>query len=433
MGYIVSAGLLLMGIWCHRNQRTWACPEALFCYEWALISFLASLRLFGLYEASWYTWIVILIGSISFIIGCLVGQMFKVKTYGIVEDSSVDRNIISERAFWIFAAVIIIYTSSDLFQSIHYMRLGVSLGDIRNASVGMDDVVEGYTRRQGALWEYIGLCVSVMSLLVTGYGIYEYIKGGQNKVRYIATVMIITLMQAFSYGGRFGLAYVIIELFVCMNINKVTGNTLISRMSVRRRKSVKKIAVLLAVVIVVITLIRGAEAGEVVKKYYRYICGDIIFFDLHLKKINAQSLWSCSFAGFYGWWAVILPILNRFGIGYPQIYLDTLNEIMDGQTFMKIGDGLVTNAFITPFYHPYADFRILGVILGMMFFGNIAGVLYKKVMLRRDGYSVISYLIIAQTIFKSLQLYPFSSKIYVLAFAIIWLSDKNFKFSLGGK
>ena len=120
MGYIVSAGLLLMGIWCHRNQRTWACPEALFCYEWALISFLASLRLFGLYEASWYTWIVILIGSISFIIGCLVGQMFKVKTYGIVEDSSVDRNIISERAFWIFAAVIIIYTSSDLFQSIHY-------------------------------------------------------------------------------------------------------------------------------------------------------------------------------------------------------------------------------------------------------------------------------------------------------------------------
>lgn len=431
MGYIVTAILLIIGIFCHKSQKTWICPEVLFCYEWALISFLASLRLFGLYEASWRTWIIILIGSFSFVIGCSGGRMIKVNTYGIEKADSYKRNIISERAFWIFSAVIVIYMIPDFVQSIHYMRLGISLGDIRDASVAGQDIIEGYTRRKNALWEYVGLCTSVMNLLVTGYGILEYIKGSQKNFRYIATVMIITLMQAFAYGGRFGIAYVIIELLVCMNLNKVTGRDLFSAMSAQLKHKIKRIVILLAVVIVIITLIRGAETTDLLRKYYRYICGDIIFFDQHLKKMDSESLLSCSFAGFYGLWAVVLPIFNRFGISYPQLYLDTINEVMDGQTFLKIGDGLVTNAFITPFYHLYADFRMPGVILGMMFFGVIAGVLYKKVILRRDGYSVVSYLIVAQMIFKSLQMYPFTSKIYMLALVVIWILGTNVRFTLG--
>ena len=149
--------------------------------------------------------------------------------------------------------------------------------------------------------------------------------------------------------------------------------------------------------------------------------------------MDGKSLLSCSFSGFYGLWAVVLPILNRFGISYPQLYLDTISEVMDGQTSLRIGDGLVTNAFITPFYHLYADFRIPGVILGMMFFGIVTGVLYKKVILRRDGYSVVSYLIATQFVFKSLQMYPFASKIYVLAFGVIWILGKNIRITIRGK
>lgn len=430
MGYIVAAALLIVGIFCHRKAKTWACPEALFCYEWALISFLASLRLFGLYEASWFTWIIILIGSVSFVVGCSVGRKIKVNTYGIEEANSVKKDIITDRTFWIFAAVIIVYMIPSLVQSIHYMRLGVSLGDIRNASVAGLDTVEGYVRREGAVWEYIDLAISVMDLLVMGHGIYEYIIGGQKNFKYIAAVLFIALIKTFSNGGRFVLAYMIIELLACMSINKIFGRDFISAMSVRLRRNVKRIVVLLAAVIVIVTLIRGAETAELLKKYYRYICGNIIFFDLHVERMEGSSLLSCSFAGFYGLWAVVLPILNRFGISYPQLYLDTINEVMDGQTFLRIGDGLITNAFITPFYHLYADFRLPGVILGMMFFGIIAGVLYKMVMLRKDGYSVVSYLIVTQVIFKTLQMYPFASKIYVFAFLVIWILGKNIRITL---
>lgn len=425
MGYIVTVDLLLLGVFFHRKQGTWACPEALFCYEWTLISFLASLRLFGLYEASWHTWIIIYVGSISFVVGCCGGRMTNVNTNHIEKGDICDKKIISDRMFWIFAATIVIYTIPGLMQSIHYMRLGISLGDIRNASVGMG-TIQGYTNRTGALWEYIDYGISVMELLVTGYGISEYIKSVKNDgYKYILTVMIIAIIRAFAYGGRFGLAYVIIEILVCMNLNRITRSNLFSRVAVKQHRRVKVIVLLLVLIIVVVTLIRGAETSELLKKYYRYICGNVVFFDLHVQEMSMQSVWSFTFAGFYGFWAFVLPILHGLGFDYPQIYLDTISQIMDGQTFRRIGDGLSTNAFITPFYHLYADFRMPGVILGMMLFGWIAGLLYKKCLVNRDNYSVVCYLILTQMIFKSLQTYPFASKTYVLFFVVIWILGKR--------
>ena len=433
MGYSIAVALLVIGIFCQRREKTWACPETLFCYEWALISFLASLRLFGLYEACWQTWTIILIGSVSFVVGCCCGRMIKVKEYGGDVCRAGGRSIISEKAFWIFTAVIILYMIPEFIQSIHYMRQGYSLGDIRNTSVAGSDAIEGYARREGALWEYIDLCISVIHLLVAGHGISEYVKDTRKNVKYIAAVMVITLMQAFADGGRFVLVYVIIELLVCMNLNKISAKNFLSEKSMRLGHGTRRIVILLAAVVVAITLLRGAEVGDLLKKYYRYICGDVIFFDLHVESMDDQFLLSCTFAGFYGLWATVLPILNWCGISYPQLYLDTISEVMDGQTFLRIGDGLVTNAFITPFYHLYADFRVPGVIAGMLFFGIIAGMLYKWAVIRRDGYSVVCYLTVAQAIFKSLQMYPFSSKIYVLAFVVMWILGKKNKISFGSR
>lgn len=426
MGFIVAFILLIIGVYFHKKNKTWACPEVLFCYEWTLISFLASLRLFSLYEASFRTWAIILIGSIFFVIGCCGGYKTKGKVHG-VEGINSEKKIVTDKMFWLLAVLIILYTIPDLSESIHYMRLGISLDDIRSASVGLD-TVQGYTKRTGAFWEYIDTGISVMELLVTGYGITEYIKGNKNNNKYILIVLVITLMRAFAYGGRFGIAYVIIELLVCL---KLSNGTFLSKMSFKLKKRAKWIVASLIMAIILITLFRGAAMSDLVKKYYRYICGNIVFFDLHVKEMSMDSMWSFTFAGFYGFWSLILPILNGLGIRYPKIYLNTTSQIMDGQTFRRIGDSLWTNAFITPFYHLYADFRLMGVILGMLLFGFVAGVFYKKYQLNRDNYSIACYLIMTQMIFKSLQTYPFATKIYFLVFIVFLLKEKNVKIKLG--
>ena len=99
---------------------------------------------------------------------------------------------------------------------------------------------------------------------------------------------------------------------------------------------------------------------------------------------------------------------------------------MDTQTYREIGDELVTNAFITPFYHLYADFRWIGVIVGMFLFGAVAGYLYKKAKYYMDGTQIVYYLIISQMIFKTLQTYPLTMKEYIFALAaMIFLGGRH--------
>lgn len=425
MGYLVAVILFGIGGYVHYQSRTWTKPEVLFCYEFGIISLLASFRLYGLYPAGTLTWIIILIGTISFVVGCSIGKHLKISGMQSECDTVYPSQLMSDSVFWMLVAIITVYMFSDFLQSLRYMRTGISLGDIRNASVGLESI-DGYTRRTGALWEYIGLGISELELFVGAVGIVKFLQDIRGNYRFIIGVLFIEILRSLTYGGRFGLAYIIIELLVGMSLSRlIQGRGIQLSMKVKRR--IRTIVLLLIGMIVFITIIRGAETNEILKKYYRYICGDVIFFDLHVKRMSLDSFWAIGYAGFYGFWAVILPILNSLGISYPQAYLTTVSTVMDGQTFMRIGDGLVTNAFITPFYHLYADFRLLGVILGMMAFGIIAGYLYKKALQRKDVYSLACYLIIAQMIFKSLQTYPFASKTYAVALIIIWLVGNRWK------
>lgn len=79
IGYLVSGILVFLAWILYKKNGTIAAPEVLFCVEWIFISFLASLRLFGLYEVSWMTWMIVLAGSVSFLLGVSFGKRIIVK------------------------------------------------------------------------------------------------------------------------------------------------------------------------------------------------------------------------------------------------------------------------------------------------------------------------------------------------------------------
>ena len=425
MGYVVS-GILLFLTWIfYKKNRTIAAPEVLFCIEWSLISLLASLRLFGLYAVSWITWTIVLVGSGSFLFGIGFGKRIKIK-------SSVNNEIMenehaflmSQKSFWIFLAIMMVYIMYSFGQTYQYLTAGYSLGQIREASVGMSEIV-GYDRKTGPFAEYIQLIFGVIELLVVASGITYFFSDVKSNYKLILGVLLFETLYALTYGGRYGLAYVIIEIVVGYFFYKnLVGQMHISLPSAVKRW-IKRIVVFLILMILIITLMRGAEVGELIKKYYRYICGNMVFLDIHIKKLQETGYWSNSYAGLYGIWSIVLPILNNFGIPYPDNYLETITRVMDTQTFQKIGDNLLTNAFITPFYHVYADFRWVGLVIGMFIFGCIAGNVYKKAMYYADGKYIAYYLIIAQMIFKTLQTYPFASKNYVVVLIIIVIAQKT--------
>lgn len=437
MGYLVAVIILFIGIVACVSKHNIVNPTSLFCFEWALICFLAAMRLFTLYEADWKTWFIILFGTISFVFGSVFGSKIKIGTskclalyeQGMNEGES---DVISDRPFfikkrtlWILIIILFVLLLSSFAQSMEYLKLGYTLGEIREASVGQTEI-DGYVRQTGTLNEFLTIIRNTIEIFTVAGCIDYFVSDYRKNYKLFIAVILFEVMHSLTSGGRFNLAYLILELVVCLIIYKKNGWTINFELSPKVKRWIKRVVVALVIFIVVITLMRGTETTELIKKYYRYICGDVVFFDLHVEQIESSGFWSFPYAGFYGFWSLFLPLLNRFGISYPQKYLNTIDIVFDTQVFRRIGDSLVTNAFITPFYHLYADGRFLGVFLGMFLFGAFASYHYKKAMETMSQRDIIYYLIISQMIFKTLQMYPLTSQPYFVALIVMMICNRKF-------
>ena len=72
MGYISAIILLFVALYLHINKRKkWYAPDVLFCYMWSAITFMSSLHLYGMYKSSDFVYLIILIGSISYVFEAL--------------------------------------------------------------------------------------------------------------------------------------------------------------------------------------------------------------------------------------------------------------------------------------------------------------------------------------------------------------------------
>lgn len=412
MGFVVAFDLLLLAIFFHWRKKTLASPEVFFCYEWAIICFLASLQLYGMYSASTKTWAIILVGSVSFVLGVTAIEHFpprkKVEKVSlrplIIEKENNQRGFFARIKahpwFWGLVAFLYVFSLIDMGKTLYWLASGLTLDQIRILYLSSNNfVVEVYNDIFDAL-----------QTIVVAIFIKKFIDDVKGNWWYILLASGLVLMQAFSDGGRFIIAYLIVEIFVCFLLYSKRNKNVLPR---RFKFVILGSCGVLVLAILVLTLLRGAAITDLAAKAYRYICGNIVFFDRHVVALDASGFHSYSFASLYGIWAVILPILeNGLGIAYPFIYLDTIAKVMNGQEFVQIGENMYTNAFITSFYHPYADFRWVGVIAGMFIFGLICGYLYKKAKAGGTFYTV-TYLLFAQMIFKTFHCYPYSAKVYV--------------------
>lgn len=422
-GIVVSLILLVIGYIQHRRKKTWVAPDVLFCYEWAFITFLASLHLFNMFEASIKVWMIVLIGSMSFIIGVNTKQNNNdrmIANKGCTISSL--KPFFNPRTFVFFAVILFISQWGDFWQSIKLQALGYSLGEMRGAHFGSDEV-NGISRSTGALDAIINMLKSAIQILVIAVGIYYYSIRKKRKTLYLLTVIGLVLMEAYTDGGRFGLAYLLVEVFVCFFLVQQRQTRISTGSSIR----VIVVVVGIVAAIMAVSLSRGWEYQDFSVKYYRYICGNIVFFDQHLKRIDNSDALYIIWCSFYGLWAMLLPALRAFiGLPYPSSFQEASKQIVGvTQDAVQIGVNMYTNAFITPFYHLYADGRWVGVIVGMFLFGLLCGWVYRKVELRQDGRNIIVYLIICQMIFKSLSAYPFSNTGYVFIIIFFFLYKRK--------
>lgn len=424
MGYITSFILLLLALIMQKKKGTWLSPDVLFCYEWFAISCLASLHLFTMYEVSTFTWSLILIGSISFCVG-VNANISKKNLKAHVGSFSLEnsRPLLSQKLYFVLYVLVLLSYIPLLVQTIFLLQSGVELDEVRSAFFGATEL-SGYERNTKGIYAAINYLQAFGYMLVVANGIFVFVK--DRNFLFLLSAISLVIIDSTVTGGRFNIAYFVIELIICFEIFSKARITKKKKANFKTKIIVGATVLLFAYFFVSITFLRGAESDEIVTKYYRYFCGCIPYFDVRMPQIDKDGIWYCGLASFYGITNMIFPVLHVFGVPYPDTYNTCIENVNDTQEFMKIGTDMSTNAFVTPFYHLYADGRLFAIILGMLFFGLIAGKVFKNIIYRASGANVIFYLLICQMIFETLYHYPFVNLGNGL-FLLLWLFFLNRK------
>lgn len=399
MGLTVSIVLLILTIIAFRLRHRWYAPDVMFLVQWTVIVFLSSMHLYGMYEASDKVYWIILIGSISYFIGVQYALRYR-KQKMIVDSNDANTEFIPKKWFWILMSFMIIMNLERFILSYVYIQHGGDMADLR---------VEYFQSSQSNIDVLLGTLTALFSPLVQAAGILFFFKNMKKNYPYILAVLILVFMESTISGGRFGMAYVLIEFFVCYMIVK-------DKFSLK--KQIKRWQVLLIVFlllggIISVSLLRGVDEDNILSHYYMYLCGNVVFFDLHLPFVENEP-WFLFKTSLWGFWYLLLPYLHVFGFPYPDWYIRASAGVLNTQEAMQIGDDMITNAFITPFYHLYVDSRWLGVIVGMFVFGLFVGMAYKKMLTLNNDKYIILYLIVTQMIFVTLFNYPFSNTNFAL-------------------
>lgn len=425
MGYIVSFILLFIAVFEYFEKKTWAAPSVIFSAFWAVISFAASLRLYNLNSVETKTWFIILIGVISFTLGT------KIKVRGNTLEKTTfntQASCISSKWFWILFVIACISLTGRVYQTFTLLKNDVPLYLIRQASFGLVEL-KGYTFDQGFFAVLIDCVITAVESLLIAVGIEYFLKNPQKNWIYVLASFILVIEKSFYSGGRWILAYFIIEFFVCKKILNHQDKTkrIIISSKAKRNGLFLSFAFIIAIIFVFARISDERDIENMGRHLYTYLCGCVPFLDVKICDIDHYGIYSFVYAGFYGLWYYILIAIQKLTGSSFLLQSEALKIVMSGQESRNIGAGMF-NAFTTCFYYLYADYRFIGVFLGMLLFGAIAGNLFRIAKLKQNSYALISYLFITQMIISSVQTYPFTSSDNVFALitmAIIYIVTAN--------
>lgn len=388
MGLIASIIILLLAFVAFRQRKRWYAPDVFFLFMWSVITFFSYLHLYGMYETNDSTYLIVLIGCISYMIGCSYGYKLNIKDNYALHRSEF---IFTPRFFWVASIVLFLLQLSPFIKTYALVSMGVELSEVRS---------DFFDQSQSSLDVIIGVLTSLLGPIVQISGIVFLLKDFRKNFICLFPIVILALMESVISGGRFGIAHILLEVVVCYYF---------LRQNTKTNVSIKKVVLYALVfafvsVIVFITSMRGIESDSAKGHYYVYLCGCVKYFDLQLQALNNSSFYPLGSA-LWGLWYILFRIFHSLGFSYPDWYLYIGTNMNTAETF-PVGDEMRINAFSTPFYHLYFDMGWIGVIIGMFVLGLFASYVYKRALKCPSTPNLVFFILVIQMLFMTIFSYP---------------------------
>lgn len=391
---------------------------------WALITFLSGLQLDNAIKVRQSTYGLILIGLVSFAIGCFVAMTIK---HDHDNNDNYNFEIVNYSKLNIICIIIIIYSLYRIGLIIDYLSHGLTWGEIRLmhgiGGKSGEGTLKGGTLSQMIHDDVVGPC----AYLISPISIIEIFLGKRNRLFLLLSVSSIILYSISTVSRAiwaFSILYMIVILLVFMKQR---------RMSPTLMKWLKRIPLFMAVLFLIIIMITRSRSStsevHLVYNMIAYLTGGISLFDIHLQEPIAELRTYGCFS-LYGFVFPIFFIMNYTGIlKYPQVITDISTIKHKLELFVPISDHVTINAYSTLFFNFYSDFGYAGIVIGSLVFGYWCMYAFINFSREKNIRSFVFYLIIVQfMIFSMARIYTiYTTRALSLVWLLILLPKRNKK------
>lgn len=406
----IAVSFVLIGFFTEKNYYN---PLTFFSLIWLLVVLLSSLHLYGINKPSDYAYIIIIIGTLCFGMGC------KLMDFILHNYKNRRRNHQNMEDFNYNRIKVIYYITLLSFipitvNAIELIFQGYTLVNIRSM-LSLGEMHSSYFA--AVIYNYITQPLELLIIPITVINFYSH---KRNNIILYFTVLIL-ICDLLSSGGRFALLYIITHFIVVMSIKKRNKYSKLTRQT----KIITIVMILVGVIIFYyITVNRGVS---ITKSLYLYFCGCIANMDVRIQGMD-NSFKTYGFMSLEGMIRPFIAFLDKAGIiaNRPEMFL--IAQMHSGliEYAVDIGSGIQYNAFVTLFYYFYLDGGLLGVAIGAFVYSLFCEVTYVRMKKENDEKKLLLYLLFLQTILTSMVRFQFTTLIYSLTFIYYFVFIKFF-------
>ena len=389
----------------------------LFCLLWLVVFVLGRINLFDMYTVSNEFYNILSIGIICWILGYAFARFFNVhftfRELHFMEPYGINRSVLIA-----YILIMIVFIMLIGIKILGYLRSGFSYSRLHKYVSGLEEEQVFRSAIVNKIHELILYPVLLASIPAATIVV---LRERKKLIGFVALALVVA--YSLVSGRRLLLVYIVLDFVISMGFFGI-------RIPRKIQKKLFRYGLIAVALILLMTALRRnvfetRRWNEIYRQMYLYATLCLQVGDHWLGVVRAEGLHTYGYSFLRGIVTLVHLPLSPLGV---RIYSQEIAQIynLTQSVRISIGHTQTANAFSTWVYYFYLDFRMVGVVLGSLFFGSLIGFGENTLRWRPNNLNFAYYLLLSQAVIKSIVRWEFAVPEYILAFVFLKLLVRRF-------
>ena len=392
-------------------------PIIIFCSIWAISLILSSFGLYNMTEISEKAIIIILIGSLSFVVGATIYYIYnskfkdKIKLNNACEKKYIENvnfNLIN--IILIVSIILILPLATKVTM---FLFKGVNYSEIRAMYYSYGDkesLIKNETLFTIFDWFSAAVLATVTPIIIINTMKKNY------KIFSTIALSIFTILYIYSTAGRSQLFIIFIEIVLTYLMFRREINKKI-------KKGVTIFFIVITIIILVMSIARNnKDKTDSINQGYAYLSLPAPYFSKLVDYIDKENINTNGVATLYGPYLIVqktIKGLTGYKLQSAEYYFNIINKPQNYWLRIFQDSKNYYNAYATLFYNFYLDFKFIGVIIFSFLYGIFMEIIYLNSKSKKSVTNIFLYLVCIIGLCNSFIRWQFASP--TIIFTIILL------------